>query len=169
MDQVTFNPYYGVFAYHDFFKREGIPVVEAYSIDCHAVPVEPWERLRQNSAAHREALAEAHGEIELDVPIMRTLFAHPDAGARDRVREGLERQASMIAQTAMRRAAPTSVDDFALVGEPAEVADGIAHWREELSVTHLIARTQMPGAEESEILASLEHLAEICPRSEPVG
>ena len=40
-----FNPFYGVFPYHDFVKTEGIPVVEAFSIDCHTVPVEPWERL----------------------------------------------------------------------------------------------------------------------------
>jgi alkanesulfonate monooxygenase SsuD/methylene tetrahydromethanopterin reductase-like flavin-dependent oxidoreductase (luciferase family) len=127
-------------------------------------PVEPWSRLRANYAAHREALVAAHGEIDVAVPLMRTLFAHRDASVRDRVREGLERQASLIARTArgsLQEAVPTSVDDFALVGEPAAVADGIARHREELSATHLIARTQVPGAEESETLASLEHLAEI--------
>lgn len=126
-------------------------------------PVEPWSRLLENYAAHREALAEAHGDVDVAVPLMRTLFAHGDASVRDRVREGLERQASLIARTAGRalRAVPTSVDDFALVGEPAEVADAIAHHREALSATHLIVRTQVPGAEEHETLASLEHLAEI--------
>ncbi len=44
-DEMNFNPYYGVFPYRDFLKTEGIPVVEAYSIDCHTVAVEPWERL----------------------------------------------------------------------------------------------------------------------------
>ena len=44
-DEIEFNPYYGVFPYHDFVKAEGIPVIEAYAVDCHTVPVEPWERL----------------------------------------------------------------------------------------------------------------------------
>ena len=44
-DEMDFNPYYGVFPYHDFVKREGIPVVEAYAVDCHTVALEPWERL----------------------------------------------------------------------------------------------------------------------------
>ena len=44
-DEMEFNPFYGVFPYHDFVKQEGIPVVEAYAVDCHTVPVEPWERL----------------------------------------------------------------------------------------------------------------------------
>ena len=44
-DDVEFNPYYGVFPYTDFIKSEGIPIHEAYAVDCHTVPVEPWERL----------------------------------------------------------------------------------------------------------------------------
>ena len=44
-DDVEFNPYYGVFPYRDFLKEEGIPVFEGYAVDCHTVPVEPWERL----------------------------------------------------------------------------------------------------------------------------
>ena len=44
-DEMDFNPYYGVFPYRDFIKTEGIPVIEAYSVDCHTVALEPWERL----------------------------------------------------------------------------------------------------------------------------
>ena len=44
-DEIEFNPYYGVFPYHDFVKSEGIPVIEEYAVDCHTVPLEPWERL----------------------------------------------------------------------------------------------------------------------------
>ena len=44
-DELEFNPYYGVFPYHDFVKEEGIPVHEAYAVDCHTLAVEPWERL----------------------------------------------------------------------------------------------------------------------------
>jgi quercetin dioxygenase-like cupin family protein len=44
-DEIAFNPYYGVFPYRDFIKSEGIPLYEGYAVDCHTVPVEPWERL----------------------------------------------------------------------------------------------------------------------------
>ena len=44
-DDVEINPYYGVFPYRDFLKEEGVPVFEGYAVDCHTVPVEPWERL----------------------------------------------------------------------------------------------------------------------------
>ena len=44
-DDIEINPYYGVFPYRDFLKEEGIPVFEGYAVDCHTVPVEPWERL----------------------------------------------------------------------------------------------------------------------------
>ncbi|MGH0028604.1 MAG: LLM class flavin-dependent oxidoreductase [Myxococcota bacterium] len=125
-------------------------------------PIEPFARLRDNYAAHREAVVDAHGEIELPVPVMRTVFAHRDAGVRDRVREGLERQAAVMARGAtpsIRRIAATELSEWALVGEPAEVADGIARYREELGVTHLVARTQIPGAEEADTLTALEQLA----------
>ena len=39
------HPYYGIFPYFNFLKTEGVPVIDAYSVDCHTVPVEPWERL----------------------------------------------------------------------------------------------------------------------------
>ena len=125
-------------------------------------PIEPFERLRANYAAHREAVVAAHGEIELPVPVMRTVFAHEVGTVRDRVREGLTRQARAMASTAsaqVRRLAATELEDWALVGEPAEVRDGIARYREELGVTHLVARTQIPGADEADTLAALEHLA----------
>lgn len=127
-----------------------------------ASPIEPFERLLANYAAHREALATWPGPAPAEVPVMRTLFVHASAGARERVREGLERQLHVLASTArpaMRRAAPLAVEDFALVGEPAAVADRVARYREELGVTHLIARAGVPGADEDETLASLEHLA----------
>ena len=126
-----------------------------------ASPIEPFDRLISNYAAHREALATCAGPVPSDVPVMRSVFAHPDAGARARVREGLEHQMSLIARQArgIGRIAASSVDEVALVGEPSWVADEIARYREALGITHLIVRTQLPGAEEDEILASLAHVA----------
>jgi alkanesulfonate monooxygenase SsuD/methylene tetrahydromethanopterin reductase-like flavin-dependent oxidoreductase (luciferase family) len=61
----------------------------------------------------------------------------------------------------IRRAATSSLEDWALVGEPSEVADGIARYREELGVTHLIARAQIPGLARAEIEDSLGEIAQL--------
>jgi alkanesulfonate monooxygenase SsuD/methylene tetrahydromethanopterin reductase-like flavin-dependent oxidoreductase (luciferase family) len=133
-----------------------------------ASPIETWPRLLENYAAHREAVEASHGPRELEVPVMRTLFAHRDVRVCARVAAGLERQAAALASAGsavIRRAATSSLEDWALVGEPAEVADGIARYREELGVTHLIARMQLPGAEERDVFEALDHLAEIAATS----
>jgi alkanesulfonate monooxygenase SsuD/methylene tetrahydromethanopterin reductase-like flavin-dependent oxidoreductase (luciferase family) len=126
-----------------------------------ASPIEPFERLRHNYGAHRDAVG---NDAELEVPVMRTVFAHPDSEARARVSAGLERQAAVLAkasQAAIRKAAPAALEDWALVGEPAAVADHIARYRETLGLTHLIARTQLPGVDELDVLESLDHLADL--------
>jgi alkanesulfonate monooxygenase SsuD/methylene tetrahydromethanopterin reductase-like flavin-dependent oxidoreductase (luciferase family) len=133
-----------------------------------ASPIEPWPRLVANYAAHREAVEAAHGPRELEVPVMRTLFAHRDVRVCARVAAGLERQAAALASAGsavIRRAASAGLEDWALVGEPARVADGIARYREQLGVTHLVARMQLPGADERDVLECLDHLAEIASAS----
>ncbi len=129
-----------------------------------ASPIEPWARLESNYARHREALPEALRNGALPVPIMRTIFVHPDAATRERVREALERQARSLARAAsptLRGLAPSGIDDWALVGEAGAVGEGLARCRERLGMTHLIARAQVPGAEPAELMGSLEALAEI--------
>jgi len=129
-----------------------------------ASPIEPFSRLCANYAAHRSAIEQTHGELELAVPIMRSVFAHPDAATRERVSAGLERQAAALAgarQAAIRNAAPTSLDEWALVGEPDAVADQLARYREVLGITHLIARPALPGVDELDVLESLDHLARL--------
>ncbi|MEM7410566.1 MAG: LLM class flavin-dependent oxidoreductase [Myxococcota bacterium] len=128
-----------------------------------ASPMESLDSLVENYGRHRENLAEHdHDGSDLAVPIMRTVFAHPDPGVVGRVRDALTRQTLAMAKNAspaLRRAGSTDVEDFALLGEPARVADAAARYREKLGMTHLIARTQLPGAEETELLEGLEHVA----------
>jgi hypothetical protein len=45
------------------------------------------------------------------------------------------------------------------MGEPERVRDEVARHREKLGMTHLIARTQVPGADADEQLAALDALA----------
>jgi alkanesulfonate monooxygenase SsuD/methylene tetrahydromethanopterin reductase-like flavin-dependent oxidoreductase (luciferase family) len=128
-----------------------------------ASPIETEAALAANYAAHRATLAEhGHDASALAVPVMRTVFAHPDAGVVGRVRDALQRQALALARAptaALRRAGAGDVEDFAIFGEPPRVADEIARQREKLGMTHLIARTQVPGADEAELLTALEALA----------
>ena len=58
----------------------------------------------------------------------------------------------------LRRAASADLEDWALVGEPEQVAEGVARYREKLGMTHLIVRAGIPGVPRAEIEASLELL-----------
>lgn len=39
------NPYYQIDSYMNWAEREGIPLIDAYSVDCLAAPLEPWARI----------------------------------------------------------------------------------------------------------------------------
>lgn len=128
-----------------------------------ASPVETIARLEHNYALHREACPADVAHAELPVPVMRTVFVTRDPSARARVRDALAAQARGLraSRAPALRDAPGEVESWALIGEPAAVADGVAGYRERLGVTHLIARAQVPGAEPDEIAASIELLAEL--------
>jgi alkanesulfonate monooxygenase SsuD/methylene tetrahydromethanopterin reductase-like flavin-dependent oxidoreductase (luciferase family) len=132
-----------------------------------ASPIESLDALVENHARHRGVLSADVKRDELAVPVMRTVFvSKDDAGAR-RVREALAVQAATLAASraaAIRRSALADVASFALVGGAAEVADGIARYRETLGMTHLIARVQVPGAEPAEVESALEELAKLAAR-----
>lgn len=127
-----------------------------------ASPIETLEALLENHGRHREAHAEAGHDHDLAVPLMRTVFVSRNPVLLDRVREALGRQASALASlkiASMRRHAGAAVDDWALVGSPDEVLEGIGRYREKLALTHLIVRCHVPGAEPEDVSTSLELLA----------
>ena len=127
-----------------------------------ASPIESLAALEQNYARHREALAAAPPGPPIAIPVMRTLFVSRDAARVERARAGLAEQAAALAKapaSSLRRAAAAVVADWAIVGGPDEVAEGVRRYREKLGVTHLIARVQIPGLSRDEIEASLHELA----------
>jgi alkanesulfonate monooxygenase SsuD/methylene tetrahydromethanopterin reductase-like flavin-dependent oxidoreductase (luciferase family) len=130
-----------------------------------ASPIESEAALTANYAMHRETLAQhGHDAAALAVPIMRTVFAHPDAAVVSRVRDALQRQAIALGSSAsavLRRSGAADAEDFAILGEPSRVRDEVLRHREKLGMTHLIARTQVPGADEHERLAALDALASL--------
>ena len=127
-----------------------------------ASPIEPVERLAANLEQHREACQAAGREAPAEVPIMRTVFVSRDVQALARASAALESQSAALAKSgasAIRSGAGASLESWALVGEPEQVADQIAGYRERFAMTHLIARTQIPGLEASDLESSLDLLS----------
>jgi alkanesulfonate monooxygenase SsuD/methylene tetrahydromethanopterin reductase-like flavin-dependent oxidoreductase (luciferase family) len=129
-----------------------------------ASPIEPLSRLLENYARHREALPEAERVAPLAVPVMRTVFASRAPARLREVREALARQAAALARApgpAFRHLGGVGVDEWALVGEPEAVAEGIARYREALGMTHLVVRAQIPGLPRELAEDSLALVAEL--------
>ena len=128
-----------------------------------ASPIESMEALAGNFARFREAWAAAGTAAPAETPIMRTTFISRDRGRLRAARERLAEQAAALARSpvgAIRRGAGVRPDDWALVGEPEAVRDGIERYRERFAMTHLVAsRTRLPGLEPGDFERSLEHLA----------
>ena len=128
-----------------------------------ASPIESTEALDRNFARFREAWAAAGTAPPAETPIMRTTFISRDRGRLRAARERLAEQAAALARSpvgAIRRGAGVRPDDWALVGEPEAVRDGIERYRERFAMTHLVAsRTRLPGLEPGDFERSLEHLA----------
>lgn len=127
-----------------------------------ASPMESEPQLAENLARHREACEEAGRELPSVVPLMRTVFVSEDLGSLARASAALEQQMRAMAKApsaALRRGAEGSLEDWAIVGEPAQVAERVAKLQERFGMTHLIARVQVPGLHASEVEASLAQLA----------
>ena len=129
-----------------------------------ASPIEPFTRLVENYGRHREVLGEHGHDGEIAVPVMRTIFASRDTTRLARAHAALSQQAAALAKApvaSVRRSAEADLDDFAIVGEPERVADGIALYREKLGMTHLIVRGHVPGVETGALEDSLRLVAEL--------
>lgn len=130
-----------------------------------ASPMESRQTLEANYALHRQACAENGHNVPAEVPIMRTVFVSNDKRELERVRDLLERQAGETrrqASTAIARRMPDRVDDWALIGSPLQVGEGIAEYRETLGMTHLVAtRLRISGFQDSALELSLQLLAEL--------
>ncbi len=126
-----------------------------------ASPMETIGRLEENYALHREACSE-EPPSDFAVPIMRTLFITRDRELADHARQALDRQSASLARSrAVLRRPPSSVEEWAMVGEPEAVSDAVADYRERLGMTHLIVRPGIPNVPPLEVRKSLEFIAEL--------
>ncbi len=88
---------------------------------------------------------------------MRTVLASSDAKLVARVRDDLDRWA---ASRSAARGVARSVDDWAIIGEPAAVRDRIAQYRRDLGITHLIVtRLRIGGVDATHLERSVETVA----------
>ena len=122
-----------------------------------ASPMEPLPRLKDNYRRHVAACTDAGQPTPDEVPVMRSVFVSEDGRLVGRVRQQLEDQARQMAAASdsnMARRVSVDVDDWAIVGEPAQVQDRIAMYREDLGMTHLIVTRLRIGQVDNE---HLEH------------
>jgi len=125
-------------------------------------PLETIKRLEANHKVHRDALPA--GAPRPIVPLMRTVFVSNDRQQCDRVRSGLIAQAVRMARSGSRLVSEDQlldIENWALVGDPAQVREGIERYAELVGMTHLIARCGVPDAAPREVEESLRLLARL--------
>ncbi len=137
--------------------RLGLPYI--------ASPVETMSVLQANLSLYRAALIESNQTEHSVFPVMRTTFISDNPSRVREVKAALTESARALAKTAtgaMRRAGESPVEDWALVGEPSEIAEKVAEYHQVLGVSHLIAtRTRLKDVRTPEMERSLEHLAAV--------
>jgi alkanesulfonate monooxygenase SsuD/methylene tetrahydromethanopterin reductase-like flavin-dependent oxidoreductase (luciferase family) len=147
------------------FGPKALAQVGGLGLPYLASPMESRQTLEANYALHRQACAEGGHDVPAEVPIMRTVFVSNDQREIERVRGLLERQAGETrrqAGAAIARRVPDRVDDWALIGSPSQVSDGIAEYRDTLGMTHLVAtRLRVSGFQDATLETSLRLLAEL--------
>ena len=116
-----------------------------------ASPMEPLGRLRENYRRHAQACDAAGVPRPPEVPIMRTLFVSKDRRLVARVRDQLGIAARQLASGG-RPGVSLEADDWAIIGDPAAVADKAAAYVEDLGMTHLIVTRLRIGRLETAVL-----------------
>ncbi len=119
-------------------------------------PMESLATLRDNYARHGQAADAADSPLSGVVPLMRTVFVSNDRRMLKQVKQALQEQVDNA-----RLQTGEGVADWTIVGEPAEVREQVAAYRETLGMTHMIAtRLRISGLEESVLRTSVGLLAE---------
>ena len=132
-----------------------------------ASPLETLAELQRNHALHAEACEAAGHALPAERPLIRTVFVAEDPGIIDTVRERLVTRLATLASRGGRlpRGLSDQVDDWALIGTPARVRAQIAHYREVLGITHLVATGLHIAPPEGAWETSLAHLVAIARES----
>ncbi len=123
-----------------------------------ASPLESRDQLIKNYTEHAAARSNAGDSESLAIPVMRTVFVTDDSDLAKRVNSSLEAQARAIAGITRERPEPP-MQHAAIVGTLSEVRTELDRYVLDLGMTHLIARTHVPGATPEELQRSVHLLA----------
>lgn len=113
-----------------------------------ASPRETMNVLAKNYTAHRQHVADAGHTPITTTPVMRTIFISTRPSLLKQVRNTLDTQ-------------PEPLDEWALIGDEAFVADKLAEYKASLGLNYLIARGRIPGIKSSDQIISHEALAKL--------
>ncbi len=123
-------------------------------------PMESLATLEANYRTHAQAAEEAEIAVPAVVPLMRTVFVSEDAAQLSRIRGELEARVDNA-----RLQEGETVDDWTIVGTPAQVAEKVAQYRERLGMTHMVAtRLRIGGIEDAVLRDSVALLADLLGR-----
>jgi alkanesulfonate monooxygenase SsuD/methylene tetrahydromethanopterin reductase-like flavin-dependent oxidoreductase (luciferase family) len=149
------------------FGSKGLAQAARRALPYLASPLESLAALERNFARHREGLPSGADPGALPVAVMRTVHVAADGAEARRLREAAEAEFAALAARAsgaLADAAAGAAAERVIVGEAAEVADGIARYRERLGLDLLVVRAAA-RAGERERRASLERLVgDVLPR-----
>jgi len=147
------------------FGAKGLAQAARRGLPYLASPLESLATLERNFARHAELLPA--GTPAPPVAVMRTVHVAADAAEARWLREAAESEFAALAARAagaLADAAAGAAEDRVIVGEAAEVADGIARYRERLGLDLLVVRAAA-RSDERERRASLERLlGDVLPR-----
>ncbi len=109
-----------------------------------ASPIESLEQLKTNYGLHRDAINSSAGDDLLPVPVMRTVCIVDSARERKQLVARMDQ--ALLTRVSERR--QVALEDWAIIGERAEVAERIARYQQHLGMTHLIVTGLGLGAHE---------------------
>jgi len=117
-------------------------------------------KLRPQLAVYRDALRTLGKSAEREYPIFREVLVAPtDAEARHAAREYLHAKYEAYFQWGyVRTTFEEVVRDAFIVGDPAGCIRQIQRYRDELGITHLLARVQWPGTPQAVALRGIRLL-----------
>lgn len=153
------------------FGAKGLAQAARRGLPYLASPLESLATLERNFARHAALLPP--GTPAPPIAVMRTVHVAAGAAEARRLREAADAEFAALAAraeagpgsaSALATAAAGAAADRVLIGEPAEVADGIARYRERLGLDLLVVRAAT-RSDDRERRAALDRLVtDVLPR-----
>ncbi|XOV84643.1 MAG: LLM class flavin-dependent oxidoreductase [bacterium] len=120
-------------------------------------PMESLATLESNYVQHVQAAAAAGIAAPSTIPLMRTVFVSENAALVNKVKTTLVEKSENV-----RLADGEGIDDWTLIGSPAQVLEKLQQYQDCLGMTHLVAtRLRIGGIEEADLRRSVVLLADL--------